>query len=137
MQPRFEQFVREPQYLTNVSLATLEWYKHSFKWLCTDSPTEQELKEAVLRMRDKGLRATGCNSAIRAINAYLHWTVNPNVRCSAESLVSSVILGGIAVSLLRFYSSLRDGRQLGPFTTTNDEDFVLTEGKLRLDRGDE
>lgn len=24
-------------------------------------------------MREKGLRATGCNSAIRSINAYLHW----------------------------------------------------------------
>src|SRR6266498_5270554 len=37
MQPRFEQFIRERQYLTNVSPATLEWYKHSFKWLRTDS----------------------------------------------------------------------------------------------------
>jgi len=69
MQPRFEQFIRERQYLTNVSPATLEWYKHSFKWLPSESPTEQELKDAVIRMREKGLKATGCNSAIRAINA--------------------------------------------------------------------
>jgi len=26
-----------------------------------------------MRMREKGLKETGCNSAIRAINAYLHW----------------------------------------------------------------
>lgn len=83
MQPRFEQFIRERQYLTNVSPATLEWYKHSFKWLRTESPTQQELKEAVLRMREKGLKATGCNSAIRAINAYLHWsTAGAEVKCS-------------------------------------------------------
>ncbi len=83
MQPRFEQFIRERQYLTNVSPATLEWYKHSFKWLRTDSPTEDELKDAVLRMREKGLKATGCNSAIRAINAYLHWsTAGADVKCS-------------------------------------------------------
>ena len=25
-------------------------------------------------MREKGLKATGCNSAIRAINAYMRWT---------------------------------------------------------------
>jgi integrase/recombinase XerD len=24
-------------------------------------------------MREKGMKATGCNAAIRAINAYLHW----------------------------------------------------------------
>jgi integrase/recombinase XerD len=72
MLPKFEQFIRERQYLTNVSPATLEWYKYSLKWLRTESPTEDELKGAVLRMRQKGLKATGCNSAIRAINAYLH-----------------------------------------------------------------
>jgi integrase/recombinase XerD len=32
-------------------------------------------------MREKGLKATGCNSAIRAINSYLHWTSNPNIKC--------------------------------------------------------
>jgi integrase/recombinase XerD len=83
MQPRFEQFIRERQYLTNVSPATLEWYKYSFKWLRTESPSEDELKDAVLRMLEKGLKATGCNSAIRAINAYLHWsTTGADVKCS-------------------------------------------------------
>ncbi len=70
----FSQFVRERQFLTNVTPSTLEWYKHSFKWLRTESPSESELKDAVLRMREKGLKATGCNSAIRAINAYLRWS---------------------------------------------------------------
>src|SRR5215831_2385773 len=63
--------------IPNVSPATLEWYKHSFKWLRTESPSEDELKDAVLRMREKGLKATGCNSAIRAINAYLKWHGSP------------------------------------------------------------
>jgi integrase/recombinase XerD len=79
----FAQFIRERQYLSNVSPATIEWYTHSFKWLRTESPTQQELKEAVLRMREKGLRATGCNSAIRAINTYAHWlNVGPDAKCS-------------------------------------------------------
>ncbi len=73
----FSQFSRERQYLSNVSPATLEWYKHSFKWLRSESPSQDELKDAVLRMREKGLKATGCNSAIRAINAYLRWTGSP------------------------------------------------------------
>jgi integrase/recombinase XerD len=70
----FSPFTRERQFLSNVSPATLEWYKHSFKWLLTEVPTDDELKDAVLRMREKGLKATGCNSAIRAINAYLKWS---------------------------------------------------------------
>jgi integrase/recombinase XerD len=77
MLPRFQQFIRERQYLTNVSPATIEWYIHAFKWLHTESPSQDELKDAVLRMREKGLKATGCNSAIRAINAYLKWNGSP------------------------------------------------------------
>jgi integrase/recombinase XerD len=75
--PSFSQFIHERQYLHNVSPATLEWYKHSFKWLHTESPSQIELHDAVLRMREKGLKATGCNSAIRAINAYLKWSESP------------------------------------------------------------
>jgi integrase/recombinase XerD len=74
MAASFSQFIRERQYLQNVSPATVEWYKHSFKWLRTDNPSEHELKDTVMRMREKGLKATGCNSAIRAINAYLKWS---------------------------------------------------------------
>ncbi len=71
---RFEQFIRERQYLANVSPATVEWYRNSLKWLPSESPIQQELKDAVMRMREKGLKPTGCNCAIRAINAYLHWS---------------------------------------------------------------
>jgi integrase/recombinase XerD len=71
---KFEQFIRERQYLHNVSPATVSWYTHNFKWMPSESPTEDELKAMVIRMREKGLRATGCNSAIRSINAYLKWS---------------------------------------------------------------
>jgi integrase/recombinase XerD len=83
MQPRFEQFIRERQYLTNVSPATIEWYEYSFKWLPSESPSSEDLKNTVIRMREKGRKATGCNSVIRAINAYLHWNaVGPDAKCS-------------------------------------------------------
>ncbi len=83
MKPRFEQFIRERQYLTNVSPATLEWYRHSLNWLGTENPTDADLKSVVVRMREKGRKATGCNSVIRAINAYLHWSAaGAEVKCS-------------------------------------------------------
>jgi integrase/recombinase XerD len=73
MEPRFEQFIRERQYLANVTPATIEWYKNSFKWLRTESPSQDDLKDAVIRMRSKGSKPTGCNSVIQALNTYAHW----------------------------------------------------------------
>jgi integrase/recombinase XerD len=72
--PGFQQFIRERQYSANVSPATVEWYKNSLKWLPSESPSQEQLKDAVIRMREKGLKPTGCNCAARAINAYLHWS---------------------------------------------------------------
>ena len=80
---RFIEFTRERQYLHNVSPATLSWYASALKWLPSESPTQDELKSAVLRMREKGLKETGCNSAIRTINAYLHWASGSEHKCGA------------------------------------------------------
>ncbi len=55
----FSEFTRERQFLSNVSPSTLEWYKHAFKWLLTDSPSQEDLKATVVRMREKGLKANG------------------------------------------------------------------------------
>jgi integrase/recombinase XerD len=73
MEARFEQFIRERQYLSNVTPATIAWYENSLKWLGSTSPTQDDLKDAVIRMRSKGLKATGCNSVIQALNSYAHW----------------------------------------------------------------
>ena len=70
----FSQFIRERQYLHNVSPSTVSWYEHALKWLPSAEPSGEQLNDTVIRMREKGLKATGCNSAIRAINAYLKWS---------------------------------------------------------------
>jgi integrase/recombinase XerD len=74
----FEQFIKERKLLSNVSPATVEWYKQSLAWLGTESPTDAQLKATVMRMREQGLKATGCNCRIRAINAYLKWAESPH-----------------------------------------------------------
>jgi len=81
MQPRFEQFIRERQYLHNVTPSTVEWYRHSLKWLDSESPSQQEMKDAVIRMSESGRKPTGCNCAIRAINTYLHWNSGSERKC--------------------------------------------------------
>src|SRR5260370_29815886 len=68
----FIEVTRERRYLHNVSPATLSWYTHALKWLPSESPTQIELKDTVLRMRDMCLKATGGKAAIIATNAYLH-----------------------------------------------------------------
>ncbi|HEV1993789.1 MAG TPA: site-specific integrase [Candidatus Acidoferrum sp.] len=74
MYPRFEQFVKEKQYLQNVSIATLSWYRHAAKWLPCESPDADQLKQMVMAMREAGLKPTGANAAIRAVNVYLKWS---------------------------------------------------------------
>ena len=74
----FSQFIKERKYLSNVSPATIEWYEQSLHWLDTESPSEEQLKDFVMRMREKGLKATGCNCRIRAVNAYLKWSGSPH-----------------------------------------------------------
>ncbi|HSS99488.1 MAG TPA: site-specific integrase [Terriglobales bacterium] len=79
----FAAFIQERRYLKNVSPSTVSWYLHAFKWLPSESPTQEQLKDAVMRMREKGLKETGCNAVIRAINAYLHWHAGSERKCGA------------------------------------------------------
>ncbi len=80
---RFDDFIRERRFLHNVSAHTISWYTHAFHWLPTEEPTQAQLRDVVLRMREKGLKETGCNAAIRAINAYLHWNSGAERKCGA------------------------------------------------------
>jgi integrase/recombinase XerD len=77
VEPRFEQFIRERQYLHNVTPATVDWYRDSLRWLPVESPSQEDLKAVVMRMRETGRKATGCNCTMRAINAYLKWSGSP------------------------------------------------------------
>jgi integrase/recombinase XerD len=69
----FEQFIKERQYLQNVSPRTIQWYRESFKWLGNPNPSRADLKDFVIRMREKGLNPASCNNRIRAVSSYLHW----------------------------------------------------------------
>ena len=83
MLPRHTEFIRERQYLMNVSPATVHWYTHAFNWMPCEAPTQEQLNAMVVRMREQGLKATGANAVIRAVNAYLHWNVKGSSKCGA------------------------------------------------------
>lgn len=73
----FEKFIKERIYLQNVSSNTVEWYRASFKWLGTENPSQSDLNDFVIRMREKGLSPASCNNRIRAVKAYLEWRELP------------------------------------------------------------
>ncbi|MGE5110830.1 MAG: hypothetical protein ACM3JB_08250 [Acidobacteriaceae bacterium] len=50
------EFIKERQFISNVSPRTIQWYQESFAWLDNPEPTNDELKSLVIRMREHGLK---------------------------------------------------------------------------------
>jgi hypothetical protein len=53
---KFEQFIRERQYLMNVSPATIQCHAHNLKWLRAESPSQQDS----IRYAGEGPESDGC-----------------------------------------------------------------------------
>jgi site-specific recombinase XerD len=78
MDKLFEQFLREKKYLQNLSWRTLDIYGRSFKEYkrvinSDELPTPDTLKEFVIGLKERGLKATAINCYARSINAFLSW----------------------------------------------------------------
>lgn len=75
----FDQFIKELQYLKNLSPLTIKSYRQAYGRYCKYSgendilPTKASLNQFVIKMREAGLKPTSCNISIRAINSYLGW----------------------------------------------------------------
>ena len=52
MQPRFEHFIRERQYLRNVSPATVAWYKQRLDWLGTEHSKRRQSENSTRHISD-------------------------------------------------------------------------------------
>jgi hypothetical protein len=52
MDAKFEQFMRERKYLKSVSQSTLGWYRQTFTRLQIPNPTQSDLTEFVVKMRE-------------------------------------------------------------------------------------
>jgi integrase/recombinase XerD len=76
--PKFQAFLREREYISNVTARTLEWHAQSLKWLSTsanpEQPTADDIKELIVRMRQSGLKASSVNCRLRSIQAYIRWS---------------------------------------------------------------
>lgn len=84
----FEQFIREKRYLANLSERTLHSYGQVFdrwmRFIGTEIPTEENLPNFIMGMREAGLTITTCNISIRSFNSFLSWLFQkghiPNLR---------------------------------------------------------
>jgi integrase/recombinase XerD len=76
----FADFIKHRKYFVCVSPATLDWYKSCFRSI-PECPTQIDLHNAVIAMRERGLKPTGINSAITCWNAYTHWLAFPETKC--------------------------------------------------------
>lgn len=76
--PKFQAFLREREYISNVTARTLDWHAQSLKWLSTsanpEQPTVDDIKNLIVRMRQSGLKASSVNCRLRSIQAYLRWS---------------------------------------------------------------
>jgi integrase/recombinase XerD len=76
----FADFIKHRKYFVCVSPATINWYKSCFRSI-PEAPTQADLQNAVIAMRERGLKTTGINSAITCWNAYAHWLAFPDTKC--------------------------------------------------------
>jgi integrase/recombinase XerD len=73
----FDSFLKDRQYLKNVSPRTLEWYRLAFKQFAASQGAEpisqQSARAFVVALRERGVIAITCNNRIIALNAFLRW----------------------------------------------------------------
>ena len=84
MHPSVESFIREKQYVANVSPRTIELYRRCLVNLPEPAETTPaSLKELVIRLRERGLSPAGANIVIRTCNTFLHWQSGSERPCGA------------------------------------------------------
>lgn len=81
MESRFEQFIKDKQYLLGVTPRTVQWYRHALRWLPTERPTQAQLDHLVRHLQETNHKVTGVNCVARCLNSYLHWNSGTDRKC--------------------------------------------------------
>ena len=72
----FINFIKEREYLHNVSKRTLQWYTNCFSaW--KKYATDNDPMKFVVNMREAGVLPVSCNTYICGMNAYFKWAGEP------------------------------------------------------------
>jgi integrase/recombinase XerD len=70
-----KQFIKEKQFLDNLSEHTIRSYKLALKWFVTLNGDFNKiaLNNFVIGLRESGMNTGGCNVKIRSVNSFLTW----------------------------------------------------------------
>ncbi len=114
MLPLCDRFLRERQWIHNVSPKSVEWHQQSLSWLTTDAPTKDDLTALILRMRQAGLAASSVNCRSRSINAFLHWSGSPArmPKLKEESSVPSIYTRKQVAAIVHWKARTKAERRL-------------------------
>jgi site-specific recombinase XerD len=73
----FSQFIREKQFLSNVSPRTVKSFKDCqrayYRTVGDELPNKQNIKEYVIKLQESGIAVTTVNFYIRTLNSFLSW----------------------------------------------------------------
>ena len=68
-----EDFIKERKYLKGVSDKTLAWYRDSFRAFKGALDTQDEVKQRIVELRQRGVKPVSVNTWLRCIKAYFLW----------------------------------------------------------------
>src|ERR1035441_3142885 len=77
------EFIQERKYLKNVTAKTLTWYEQSFKSF-DGCETQQQYRQRILELRERGVSSISVNTWLRCVNAYLHWRDGKEEKCTSH-----------------------------------------------------
>ena len=80
MEDRYEQFIRERQYLQNVSPSTAEGYRWAWKAFAPalqhhDAIDKAAIVQRIGELREQGVSPVSINTYLRSVNAFQRWLV--------------------------------------------------------------
>jgi hypothetical protein len=74
-----DKFIEERKYLKGVTEKTLAWYGASFHAFERALETEEQVKQRIVELRQRGVKPVSVNTYLRCIKAYFTWQGKPCV----------------------------------------------------------
>lgn len=72
-----DKFIEERKYLKGVSDKTLAWYLDSFNAFEGALDSEEQVKQRIVELRQRGVKPVSVNTYMRCIKAYFQWKGTP------------------------------------------------------------
>ena len=108
MEILYRQFIREKQYLCNISPRTVDAYRWAWKafepaLVGRSCIVKSDILQRIEELRAQGLSVVSVNTYLRSVNAFCHWMFSEG---HAQSHLKIPIKGGPPADNIRLLSAL-------------------------------